>query len=781
MAEQAIPAVSPVGWHRLRELVHIHADSRLTAAYVTIVGLFVVVIEGLPFPRMVQDLDYSMVGLSVAVAILFGLRRYQPRTKAPWYLMAAGQLLWVVADTSFNYQQDVLGTDAFPTVSDVFYLLGYVAFAFALGRLVLDRSRSTLDMGPLLDAATVTAGLGLLSWVLLARPTISDLSNSPLAATVAAAYPTMDIVLVGMLVRLLSTPGGRSPAFRLLLAALALLITADTLSAAFGLFMSNGVGGVEYLWLLSYAAWGGAALHPSMTRLSETGTAPESSFKGLRLVAVVVATMVAPAILAVQKVSGASLDVWAVVLGSIVMFLLVVVRMNLALQQIVSAHQALEDLQHELAIQATHDPMTGLFNRIQTMRLLAGALGRARRRGNTVGLLFIDLDGFKLINDTHGHRAGDEVLKQTAQRMQQEIREGDFVGRLGGDEFVVGIEDVTDERATIALAQRLIRSVSQPMQLTDDVIAHVGASIGVALGRGGETNAEGLLNEADLAVYEAKAAGRGRYVLFDGSARAALRKRNDLERSLAHAIALDELVLHYQPIVDTLTGDVACYEALVRWNRPGHGLVPPGDFLPTAETSDLICNLDVWVLDAALSQLAVWNAERGDRKLQVSVNLSGRHIVQRRVLADVAHALACADVDPGQLVIEVTETVITDGSLATPHLEALRETGVVISLDDFGTGYTSNSQLSRLPVDILKIDRQFLDLGVEQTRALLELTVKVGHAFGVRVVAEGIEYQEQLDVVRDLGCEYVQGFFIARPAPAEVLAAIDSAPGALAG
>jgi diguanylate cyclase (GGDEF)-like protein/PAS domain S-box-containing protein len=435
-----------------------------------------------------------------------------------------------------------------------------------------------------------------------------------------------------------------------------------------------------------------------------------------------------------------------------------------------------KESEERLTRQALHDSLTGLPNR--TLFSDRVRMASARRGIRGCAIIYLDLDGFKLVNDTHGHRAGDEVLKQVAKRIQAEIREGDFVGRLGGDEFVIGIEDVTDERATIALAQRLIGSVSEPILLEENVVAHVGASIGVAVGRGGDTNAEGLLNEADLAVYEAKAAGRGRYELFDGSARAALRRRNDLERALAHAIALDELVLHYQPIVDTFTSEVVCYEALVRWNRPGIGLVPPGDFLPTAESSDLICNLDVWVLDAALAQLAEWNRQRGDRSLQVSVNLSGRHIVQRRVLDDVAGALAFADVDPGQLVIEVTETVITDGSLATPHLETLRETGVVISLDDFGTGYTSNSQLSRLPVDILKIDRQFLNFDDEQTRSLCELTVKVGHAFGVRVVAEGIEHQEQLDIVRQLGCEYAQGFFIARPAAA---AELPGAAEALAG
>jgi diguanylate cyclase (GGDEF)-like protein len=415
------------------------------------------------------------------------------------------------------------------------------------------------------------------------------------------------------------------------------------------------------------------------------------------------------------------------------------------------------------------------------MRLLAGALGRGRRRGSTIGLLFIDLDGFKGVNDNHGHRTGDEVLRHVGRRMSREVREGDFVARLGGDEFIVGIEDVEDESSAITLAHRLIAAVSQPIQVDEDLTVHVGASVGIALGRAGETDVETLLHEADLAVYRAKAAGRGCAELFSGTARAALKERNDIERALVGAIADDELVLHFQPIVEIATGKVECFEALVRWDRPGHGLVQPDDFLPIAESSDLICQLDTWVLRAAVAQLSRWNRQRGDRELKVAVNVSGRHISQHRIQSDVAGALRVSTVDPGQLVVEVTETAVMDGSVAATNLAALRKSGVVTSLDDFGTGYQSSAQLSRLPIDVLKIDRRYVDVSSASDRSLLELMVKAAHAFGSRVVAEGVETAEQLQLIKDLGCEYAQGYHLGRPAPADQLPAFDDPTPALAG
>lgn len=743
--------------------------ARLPLAYAIVAGTVVVVSQALPWPLLVKDLAYNLISLSVVVAILVGIRRYRPSAPSAWYMMAAGQGLWLIADVLFSVQQDLLGMDDFPSLADLFYLLGYPVFAVSLAMLVHDRTRSRRELGPLLDSATVTAGLTLLSWVLLARPTIESMEGSIGAAAVAAAYPAMDILLVGGLIRLVSSPGGRSQAFRYLLAALLLLVSADTMSVAFDLYASNEFAAVDYLWMFSYVAWGAAALHPSMTTLSNPVSNPQLHFRGVRLLAVILATMIAPSILAVHELTGVPVDNWAVIVGSVVMFLLVVIRMNLAIEQIAAAHEALEVLQDELSVQATHDPLTGLANRVQSMRLLAGALGRARRKGTTVGLLFIDLDGFKEVNDTHGHRSGDEVLRQAARRMEQVTREGDFLGRLGGDEFIVGIEDAEDEAAVLVLANRLVTVMKQPIQVTDDLAVQVGASVGVAVGRGGETDVETLLHEADLAVYQAKAAGRGRSEVFSGTERAALKERTDVERALVQALENDQLVLHYQPIVHVATGQIECYEALVRWERPGVGLLMPGEFLAVAETSDLICDLDVWVLRSAAVQLESWNRARGDNVLQVAVNISGRHISQHRILDEVAATLRTADILPPQLVIEVTETALMDGSLAAANLEALRGMGVVVSLDDFGTGYQSSTQLWRLPVDVVKIDREFVDASTPSARTLLELMVKAAHAFGARVVAEGVEREDQLELVRDLGCEFVQGFGMGYPAPADQL------------
>ena len=749
-------------------------SAALSRWFVAVAAAVVVASEALPAPQIVSDLAYDAISLSVVVAILVGVRRYRPRSVVAWYLMALGQWFWVIADVTFNWQQDVLHRTSFPSIADPLYLVGYPALAAGLALLVKDRSRVHHDYGPLLDSATVTVGLSLLSWMVLARPTLASMHDSFGPAVVSAAYPIMDILLVGALVRLVSSPGGRSTAFRYLLLALGLLITADTMSVVLGLYASNEFAIADYLWLFSYVAWGAAALHPSMTALSDPVADRDTRFRGVRLVAVVLATLISPAILTVHQVTGVSVDLWAVIVGSVVMFLLVVIRMSMAIEQIATAHEALETLQDELAVQATHDPMTGLANRTQSMRLLAGALGRSRRRGTTVGVLFIDLDGFKAVNDTYGHRAGDEVLRQVGWRMAEEVRDGDFVGRLGGDEFVVGIEDVVDEREAEALASRLIAAISREIPVDETLSVHVGASVGVALGRGGETDVESLLHEADLAVYRAKAAGKGTVELFSGEAREELRQHTDLERALVRAIAEDELVLHYQPIVHVQTGQVECYEALVRWDRPGVGLLHPGQFLPVAEASDLICDLDAWVLRAAVAELARWTRQRGDHGLQVAVNVSGRHISRPRILDDVARALRTPDILPSQLVIEVTETALMDSQVAGTNLEALQHMGVVVSLDDFGTGYHSTAQLTRLPVDVLKIDRHFVDASTAAGRSLLELMVKTAHAFGTRVVAEGVEHQDQLDLVRRLGVEYAQGYYLGLPAPAERVQTLDA-------
>jgi len=714
--------------------------------------------------QYVRDVLYLLVGVYGVAGIVLGVHVNRPALSRPWYLMAVGQFLWVTGDAIYTWFEDVLDIAPFPSIADAFYLGAYPVLVLGLCLLIRGR-RPQRDRGALLDSAIVTAGLGLLSWVVLLRATIATSEDSVVAAAVAAAYPVGDIMLAGALVWMLTSPGGRSASLRLLLGAITLLIVGDTLYLARSLFGAGDSYSIDFLWLLGYVLWGTAALHPSVAGLSRPCPDGDVQFRRGRLVAMTLATLIAPGTLAVQRVFGLRLDVLAVVIASVLMFLLVVVRMKLSIDQIASANTQLEQLREELAFQATHDSLTDLPNRARAMRLLHQALSRAQRSGGLVALLFIDLDGFKAVNDTHGHRAGDEVLRSVSERLQAQLRAGDTAARLGGDEFVVLLETVDGEASAVAVAQRLIEAVSAPIRLGTGDDARIGASIGISFNGDGGTDAENLLHEADLAAYRAKAEGRGRVELFSAALSAELARRIALEAAIRGAIEANEFVLHYQPIVNVSTGNVDGYEALLRWERPGVGILLPADFIPVAESSDLIFDVDRWVLTAATRQLAAWNRETGTRRLRLAVNVSGRHVNSPLIRDDVTNALRDHAVDPRQLVLEITETVLVDDRLAVENLQELRRLGVVLALDDFGTGYSTLTQLSRLPVDFLKVDRSYLDTSTPERWQLLRLTVQVAHAFGLPVVGEGVENQQQLDLLRELGVEYAQGFHLGRPLP----------------
>jgi diguanylate cyclase (GGDEF)-like protein len=618
-----------------------------------------------------------------------------------------------------------------------------------------------------LDSATVTVGLGLLAWVLLAGPTLGQYRGFPIGGAVAVAYPMADILLIGMLVGLITAPGTAPPALRLLLVALGLLIAADIGAAILGLMTFASSAVVDPLWLASYVFWGAAALHPSMKALSTPSVVAGAPPRGGLMVALVLAVLVAPGVLAVQLIVGARLDAWAVVACSAVLFTLVVVRMKLALDQATTASQAREVAQTALSHQAAHDPLTGLPNRARAVQLVTEALSRANRDQAIVGLLFVDLDGFKKVNDTFGHAAGDAVLRTVGDRMQAEVRAGDLVARLGGDEFVVLLDPLEEAELAVRVGDRLVAAISRPIALGPvGPEVRVGASVGVAVSTEDELDADALLSQADAAVYRAKADGRGRTELFDSRLRESLAERAAIEAGLVAALAENRLVLYYQPIVDLATGLVEGYEALIRWPQPDGSLIPPLDFVPVAEESELICELDAWVLRQALDQLARWDRAWGRHDLQMAVNVSPRHMGRARALTDVTAALAASGLRPDRLVLEVTEIALIDDPAALSHLAELRSRGVRTSLDDFGTGYSSISRLEQLPLDILKVDRKFLDESSPTARPLLELIIQAAHAFGLRVVAEGVEHEHQLEVLRALGCESAQGYHLGRAAPA---------------
>ncbi len=711
-----------------------------------------------------QDVGYLVIGIAGVVALMVGLRLHRPDRRAPWYFMAAGQLVWVIGDAVGAWQVDIAHNELFPGPADAFYLAAYPVLAVGLVLLIRGR-RPRRDVAGLLDSATLTVALGLLSWVVLTGPTIETSQQSLFAAAVSIAYPAGDILLLGVMIRLITTPGGRTPSLRLLLSAVALLITADTAASALGLLTFSDSSAMNFLWLMSYIVWGAAALHPSMHSLSEPTAAYDIRFTRKRLAALTVAILVAPGTLVVQLLAGSTLDTWPAAIGSVAVSLLVIGRMSIAIRDITTADRLRERAQKVLAHQAAHDSLTGLANRAQAIRLIHGALSRAQRSGDIVGLLFLDLDGFKTINDTLGHAAGDEVLRTVARRLELGVRGGDVVARLGGDEFVVLLEPLDQLASAVEVADRLVVAVSAPITLADNRQVAVGASIGATVSQDGVTDPDKLLHEADVAVYRAKTTGRGRTEVFDSALRDELRRQAELEDVIAVAISHDELVLHYQPIVDLTTGDVDGYEALVRWERPGVGLVSTSEFIPVAERSDLICELDSWVLNHATRQLSEWNRSTGSSHLTIAVNISGRHIARKRIGNDVITALQAAGIHPRQLVLEITETALIDDSSALVNLQYLRDLGVAISIDA-GTGYNFIGRLESLPVDIMKIDKRFLDRTAPSADKLLRLLVQSAHAFDLPVVAEGVEHQSQLDVLKSIDCDSAQGYLLGRPVDA---------------
>jgi diguanylate cyclase (GGDEF)-like protein len=744
----------------------------------SVVGAYLVVGAALSvayFATHENNAVWIAIATSSTIALWAAAARSERRL--PWVLLAIaqtcyhlGEILWVA--------YDVAGNVPFPSVADIFYFLTYPFAAAGLYIFVRDRSPGR-DKPAVIDAAVVTVVMALLAWVYLMEPYARDPSLSVLEIVVSVAYPVGDLVLLAVLARLLVGEGAFSKSLVLIAVGTAAMLVSDVVFARVELTVGYTPGLIDLGWIVNYLAWGAAALHPSMLRASDPVPAPTERLTTGRLVVLAGVSIIAPAVLALEWATGAvRLHVIEVVVATVGVFVLVLLRMaglNREVRAQVTALQskgrelrsALDErdaLADRLLHQASHDPLTGLANRYLFMERIDAALASQKKIDPAVAVLFVDLDDFKLVNDGLGHSAGDELLKALAQRLRGVLRHGDMAARLGGDEFGVLVASADDEGVAQRVAWRALCAIRAPFNLRQGTV-DIHSSIGVALGEP-EIGAEQLVRNADAAMYLAKNKGKDRYEMFDLMKHSSLLDQISFKSSMPSALDKGQFTVHYQPIVDIKTREVVGAEALARWNHPQKGLVYPGDFIGIAEENDFILSLGAWVLNEACHQAVEWRATLGNPSpFSISVNVSARQLAHPELVEDVAAALDESGLGPEHLILECTESVLMKHDDGAPTLAQLSGMGVRFAIDDFGTGYSSLSYLRRLPADILKIDKSFVDeiLGGPEDEAVAHAVLRLGAILNKSVIAEGIEDERQRTRLVALGCRFGQGHLFSRP------------------
>lgn len=419
--------------------------------------------------------------------------------------------------------------------------------------------------------------------------------------------------------------------------------------------------------------------------------------------------------------------------------------------------------------QATHDPLTGLPNRTLFNDRLEHALARRARVGGYVAVMVVDLDGFKNVNDSLGHLVGDALLVAVADRFDEHLRDFDTIARLGGDEFAILVDDLDAPDQAGRIAQRVLDALTSPLELRDRCVA-TGASIGIALSDRRDTSPDRLLGDADAAMYRAKREGKGCYRMFEAAMHTAAVERMALEQALRTALAQNALTVHYQPVIDTSTGEIDSFEALARWEHPTRGFISPDTFIPLAEDSGLIIDLGHAILVEACHQARRWHIVYPHLRPRISVNVSRLQLVHPGFTSHVAEALARTELDPSLLTLEVTESVLAgESSRIIATLDELRRMGIRVAIDDFGTGYSSLAVLAELPIDILKIDKRFIDniARTDEGRGFVQAIMHLARTLHLHTVAEGVERPEQESALTQLGCTHVQGYLHSPAVPAD--------------
>jgi diguanylate cyclase (GGDEF)-like protein/PAS domain S-box-containing protein len=831
---------------------------------------------------LAKDLLYDGVGVLCVVAIVAGVRRNAPARRLPWYLFAAGNLLFAIADAIWNIDELVLHHSPFPSIADAFYLAGYPFIAAGL-LLLIGRRNLRNDRAGLVDGAMLATGLGVLAWVFLLLPYVQDATLSWAERSISIAYPVMDVVLLAIAARLVLGGGSRGAAYRYICGGLVAFLMADAVYPFLQLRDAYASGNpIDAGWLASYLLWGVAALHPSMRRLHAAPHAPPNLTRR-RIALLAFVSLVGPATILLEPADVRVANAPVVAAGSAIIALLVLVRMALMVREVAFVKEsesrnqirlqaealkaaanmivitdgsgvieyvnpaftavtgyAPEDVlghrmdmlepthdrasaqrwqtvaggrpwrgeivsrrkdgsvypeeqtitpihdadgavtnvvavkdditerkrqEDRLSFLAQHDSLTGLLNRSALAEHLRRAVA-AGRRGRPSALLYLDLDQFKIVNDTLGHAAGDRLLITLAGLLLTSVREEDVLARLGGDEFALLMHGVGIEQA-VQIASKLRSLVGDFRFSEGNKIFDVDVSIGVATIDGHATDGE-VLAQADMACYAAKARGRNRVELYEAERSEQVRLTSDAEWTVRIKDALRDgrLHLHFQPIVSVREQSLRHYEVLVRLETPDGETVLPGAFIPAAERFGLVHEIDRWVIRAALERLDAEHA--AGNPIHLAINLSGLSFHEEPTLQCIKDELAARNIDPRLLTFEITETAaITNITQARRFIDALRDLGCNFALDDFGSGFSSFAYLRYLPVDFVKIDGAFIRQLPKDTvnQVMVRSMNEAAHSLGIGTIAEFVEDQTILDTLRDMGVDFAQGYHIGHPSP----------------
>jgi len=733
-------------------------------AFVAAVALAAV---GASFWRSDQQLPLLGVGALAVLGLALGVRSYRlehpllwhvGRTK-PWVLLGAGLAGTVIVDAG----RAAASSD---TMAAAFALVALPAYALmAVGTLALIKGRApdrTADA--LLTSAIITIAVAFPVWTLAFQPALGARLELPVALT-AFGLPALDVLVLALLARLMLLSEDHPPVYSYLVLGLGTLLAVHCV-AAIGVLrgVADPYSTLNGPLVLAYGLWALAALHPSMGGLFEPvrGSAPLLS--RAQLAALAGALLIGPALLAYQTTTHSDGGDVAIVIGSVALTALVVARLARFVQ-------AREEVQQA----ASHDELTSLPRRELFNERVAISVAAAFQRGGKMAVMFIDVDRFKKINDSLGHAVGDEVIDLVGRRLRHCVRGSDMVARMGGDEFTVLLEDIADEDDAAIVAEKVINAFVDPLNVAGRKL-FVTASVGVAAYPRDGNDADTLVKNADAAMYLAKEKGRNNFQVYTAELNAKAGEWLDLENALHTAITDGQLVVYYQPKVHIGTSRVVGVEALVRWNHPTLGLLGPDKFIPVAEESGLIAPLGEWVLEVACAQAKAWRDE-GYEKLSVAVNLSARQFQLQAMDDVVAGVLRRTELPPSLLELELTESLALQGSEAIRDtLDAISAFGVKCAVDDFGVGFSNFGYLGTLPIDKVKVDKSFVSqIGVGDDAAASALAIGIialAKALGLDVVAEGVENHEQLEFLRDHGCDQIQGYLFSGPLPADQLSTL---------